>query len=47
MRRDENENEKRYTWEENNVEVMQYLLESKAEQCLEFKNCLLENILQI
>ena len=37
------EDEKRYAWEENNVEVMQYLLESKAEQCLEFKNCLLEN----
>ena len=37
------EDDKRWEWEQKNVDVMKYLLESKAEQCEEFRNCLLEN----
>ncbi len=33
----------RWEWEENNVDIMKTLLNVKAEQCSEFKNCLLEN----
>ena len=33
----------RWEWEEKNVDLMKSLLEAKAEQCTEFKSCLLEN----
>ena len=33
----------RWNWEERNFDVMQYLLEEKAEQCARFRQCLVEN----
>ena len=33
----------RWNWEERNIEVMQYLLEVKDQQCLHFRQCLDEN----
>ena len=37
---DDNE---RWNWEEHNTEVMQYLLEMKAQLCVPFQQCLEEN----
>ena len=35
--------DERFTWESNNIEVMKNLLQTKANQCEQFRACLLEN----
>ena len=35
--------DERFTWESNNIEVMKTLLQAKANQCEQFRACLLEN----
>ena len=37
------EDDKRFTWEADNIEVMKVLLQVKAKQCAQFRNCLIEN----
>ena len=37
------EDTERWNWEERNFDVMQYLLEEKAQQCTRFRQCLVEN----
>ena len=37
------EDHKRWEWEEKNFDLMKVLLDAKAEQCPEFRQCLLEN----
>ena len=37
------DDEKRWQWEKDNIEVMKELLSAKAKQCQEFLNCLMEN----
>ena len=37
------DDEKRWEWEEKNVDFMKVLLDAKAEQCSEFRQCLLVN----
>ena len=37
------EDTERWNWEERNFDVMQYLLEEKAQQCPRFRQCLVEN----
>ena len=39
--------ETRWNWEEKNVDFMNNLLEAKAEQCPEFRQCLIENATKI
>lgn len=35
--------EERWAWERENIDVMKHLLALKAEQCIEFQTCLMEN----
>ena len=37
------EDDKRFTWETDNIDVMKFLLQAKAKQCTQFRNCLIEN----
>ena len=37
------DDEKRWQWEKDNIEIMKELLSAKAKQCQEFLNCLMEN----